>query len=79
MKDDLLTAGKCKSDWLDQQCDKVLEVLKDLSLKDRLRVIEQVQDYLRNEEADNAVKIENKAEQDVTFTEQRSIQSILEV
>lgn len=40
-----------KPDWVDKQCDKVFAALDGFSLDDKLSVIEQVQDYLRMEEA----------------------------
>lgn len=42
--------GKHKPDWLDLQCDKVFESLKDIdSIYDKLSVIQQVLDYLQQD------------------------------
>ncbi len=42
--------SESKPDWLAKQCDRVFATLSDLSLKQRLMVIEQVMEYLRQEE-----------------------------
>lgn len=39
-------AKRYERDWLDQQCDKVSDVLGNLSTKDKISVLEQVIDYL---------------------------------
>ena len=48
----LFEANEYKPDWLDIQCDKISAALGDLSLEQRLMVIEQFMEYLRFEESD---------------------------
>ncbi len=40
-------AQRHEPDWLDQQCEKVSDVLGSLSTKDKISVLEQVIDYLQ--------------------------------
>ena len=41
-----------KPDWLDEQCNKVFNALGHLPLNERIGVVDQVQDFLRQEKAE---------------------------
>jgi len=51
-------------DWLDIQCNKVFDALQGLSLDQKNGVIEQVQDYLRMEEAELKIRKTNDCQLD---------------
>ncbi len=56
----LWKAAEVKPNWMDDQCTAVFNSITHLSLADRMMVIEQVLDYLRQEEACDSAELKEE-------------------